>query len=434
MPRYGARVGATDPAAIPSPAAALRLVGLGALVGIPAALVAAAFVALVHQLEVWLWHDLPERLDATSPPWYLVLGIPLVGAIVVVAARMLLPGDGGHQPLEGIGGGATPVRYAPGIALAAIGSLAFGAVLGPEAPLIALGSATALAIASGARLADGERAVVSTAGSFSAISALFGGPLVAAMLLLESGIGLGAALIPVLIPGLVAAAIGYLVFVGFGDFGGIDQTALVVPGLPAYDGVHVGDLAIAVVVGVVAALVIGSVWRFGAEVAGRGAGRLGMPGLLLLGGLAVGALALLADALGADSQDVLFSGQQSVPSLVQEDSARIVLVLVAAKALAYGVCLGCGFRGGPVFPAIFLGVGLATLCVVFFDVSPTLAVAVGTAAGTVAATGLLFSAVLFASLLVGTAATEVVPAAVVAAVAAWLTRSAISRAAERRVV
>ena len=153
MPRYGARVGAPDPAAIPSPAAALRLVGLGALVGIPAALVAAAFVALVHQLEVWLWHDLPERLDATSPPWYLVLGIPLAGAIVVVAARTLLPGDGGHQPLEGIGGGATPVRYAPGIALAAIGSLAFGAVLGPEAPLIALGSATALAIAAGARLA-----------------------------------------------------------------------------------------------------------------------------------------------------------------------------------------------------------------------------------------------------------------------------------------
>ncbi len=423
---------ASEPAAIPSPAAALRLVGLGALVGIPAALVAAAFVALVHELEVWLWHDLPARLDASAPPWYLVLGIPLAGAMIVVAARRLLPGDGGHEPLAGIGGGATPVAHAPGIALAALGSLAFGAVLGPEAPLIALGSATALAIAAGARLGDRERAVVSTAGSFSAISALFGGPLVAAMLLLESGVGMGAALIPVLIPGLVAAGIGYLIFVGFGDFGGIDQTALAVPGLPAYDGVHVGDLALSVVVGVVAALVIGIVWRFGAGVAGRGRGRLGMPALLLLGGLAVGALALLADALGADSQDVLFSGQQSVPSLVQEDSARVVLVLVAAKALAYGICLGCGFRGGPVFPAIFLGVGLAMLCVIFFDVSPTLAVAVGTAAGTVAATGLLFSAVLFSSLLVGTAAAEVVPAAVVAAVAAWLTRAAISRAAERR--
>ena len=433
--RYGARVSAPDSAARPSSASALRLVGLGALVGIPAALVAIGFLAAVHWLEDVLWHDLPERLDATGPPWYLILGIPLAGGLVVAAARTLLPGDGGHEPLHGIGGGPTPVSHAPGVALAAIGSLAFGAVLGPEAPLIALGSATALAVAAGARAGERERTVLSTAGSFSAISALFGGPLVASMLLLESGIGLGAALIPVLIPGLVAAAIGYLVFVGFGDWGGIEQFELAVPGLPAYDGVHLGDLLIAVAVGVAASLLIGVVWRLGADVAGRGRERLGMPLLLLLGGLAVGALALLADALGADSQDVFFSGQTSVPGLVQEDSARVVLVLLAAKALAYAICLGCGFRGGPVFPAIFLGIALATLCVLAFDVSPTVAVAVGTAAGTVAGTGLLFSAVLFASVLVGTDAANVVPVAAIAAVAAWLTRAAMSsRAATREPV
>jgi H+/Cl- antiporter ClcA len=427
------RVSAPEPAATPTAAAALRLVGLGALVGIPAALVGVVFLAIVHELEVFLWHDLPEHLDASSPPWYLVLGIPVAGALVVAAARAFLPGDGGHEPLEGIGGGGvTPVSYAPGIALAAIGSLAFGAVLGPEAPLIALGSAIALVVGREARLGERERAVVSTAGSFSAISALFGGPLVASMLLLESGVGLGAALIPALIPGLVAASIGYLVFVGFGDWGGIEQAALAVPGLPAYDGVHPGDLAIAVVVGVTAAALIGVLRRLAAELAARGPERIGMAPVLVLGGLAVGALALLADALGAEPEDVLFSGQAAVPELIEEDSARIVLVVVAAKALAYGICLGCGFRGGPVFPAIFLGVGLATLCVIAFDVSPTLAVAVGTAAGTVAATGLLFSAVLFAGVLVGTDAAEVVPAAALAAVAAWLTRTAMSRVAERR--
>jgi H+/Cl- antiporter ClcA len=425
-------VGAADSVATPSAGTALRLVGLGALVGIPAAVVGAGFVALVHELEVWLWHDLPEHLDASSPPWYLILGIPVAGALVVVAARTLLPGDGGHQPLEGITGGTTLVRYAPGIALAALGSLAFGAVLGPEAPLIALGSATAVAIGAAARLGERERSVVSTAGSFSAISAIFGGPLVASMLLLESGVGLGAALIPALIPGLVAASVGYLVFVGFGSWGGIDQATLAVPGIPAYDGVHVGDLTVAVAVGVSAALVIGFVRRLGAEVDGRGRPLLGMPALLVLGGLAVGALALLADALGADSQDVFFSGQAAVPGLVQEDSAKIVVVLVAAKALAYGICLGCGFRGGPVFPAIFIGIGLAMIYVIAFDVSPTLAVAVGTAAGTVGATGLLFSAVLFAGVLVGTDAAEVVPAAALAAVAAWLTRAALARVTERR--
>ena len=415
-----------------SPTAALRLVGLGALVGVPAALVGVAFLAIVHELEVWLWHDLPEHLDASTPPWYLVLGIPVVGALVVVAARRLLPGDGGHEPLHGITGGATSVSHAPGIALAAIGSLAFGAVLGPEAPLIALGSAVALVVAREARLGETERAVVSTAGSFSAISALFGGPLVASMLLLESGVGLGARLIPALVPGLVAASIGYLIFIGFGDWGGIEQASLSVPGLPAYDGVHFGDLTLAILLGVAAALLVGVVRRFAADLHRRGPARIGMGATLVLGGLAVGALALLADALGADSQDVLFSGQDSVPALVAEDSARVVLVLVAAKALAYGVCLGCGFRGGPVFPAIFLGVGLAMLAVIAFDVSPTLAVAVGTAAGTVAATGLLFSGVLFAAVLVGTHASEVVPAAALAGVAAWLTRAAMGRLADRR--
>ena len=122
-----------------------------------------------------------------------------------------------------------------------------------------------------------------------------------------------------------------------------------------------------------------------------------MAPLLLAGGLAVGLLALVAEGLGADSQDVLFSGQYSLPALVAEDSAKIVLVLVAAKALGYAICLGCGFRGGPVFPAIFLGVGLAMFAVIWLDVSPTLAVAVGTAAGMAAMTKLLIAPLLLAA-------------------------------------
>ena len=124
----------------------------------------------------------------------------------------------------------TPLSHAPGIALAALGTLAFGAVLGPEAPLIALGSVVGVAVASLARADSRDGKVLSTAGSFSAISSIFGGPLVAAMLLLEAGVGLGVAVIPFLIPGLVAASLGYLIFVGLGDWGGIEAAALSVPG------------------------------------------------------------------------------------------------------------------------------------------------------------------------------------------------------------
>jgi H+/Cl- antiporter ClcA len=404
---------------------ALRLAALGALVGVPAALLAALFIAVVHELEHWLWHDLPERLDASGPPWYLVVGLPVVGACIVLLARTLLPGDGGHEPLGGISVEPTPISHAPGIALAAVGTLAFGAVLGPEVPLIALGSVVGLAFAPGARLDARESQVLSTAGSFSAISALFGGPLVAGMLLLEAGLGLGAALIPILISGLIAASIGYLIFVGLGDWGGLDATALSVPGLPTYDGVHLRDLVIAVGVGVAIALLVEAVRSLATGIAGPGRARVSLPVVLVGGGLAVGVLALLADGLGASSQDVLFSGQVSIPSLVTEDSTRIVLVLIAAKALAYAICLGCGFRGGPVFPAIFLGVALTTLAVITFDVSPTLAVAVGTAAGTAAMTRLLFAPIIFAGLLVGTPGVDAIPVAALAAAAAWLTMATI---------
>jgi len=146
-----------------------------------------------------------------------------------------------------------------------------------------------------------------------------------------------------------------------------------------------------------------------------------------LGGLAVGLLAQAADWFGADAENVLFSGQAAVPAVVSEDSAKIVLILLVAKALAYGVCLGCGFRGGPVFPAIFLGVALATFPVIWFDVSPTLAVAIGAAAGMAAVTRMLLTPILFASLLVGPAGVDAVPGAVVAAATAWLVIAVLER-------
>jgi H+/Cl- antiporter ClcA len=424
-------VGAAKPDVELSGGAYLRLVLLGAAIGIPAALVAAGFLALVHWLEDRLWTDLPDRLGYVSPPWFLVVGLPVVGAAIVLLARTLLPGDGGHTPLAGIGGGVTPLRHAPGIVLAALGTLAFGAVLGPEAPLIALGSSVGVAVTLLARVGSREGRVLATAGSFSAISALFGGPLVAGMLLLEGSVGLGAAAIPALLPGLVAAGVGYTVFVGLGDWGGLNAATITVPGLPDYDGTHVKDLLLAVAVGVVAAIIVGAVRLLAGRIDQRG-GSAPLPALLLGGGLAVGLTAELADLLGADSQQVLFSGQAAIPELVAEGSAGIVLLLVAAKGLAYAVSLGCGFRGGPVFPAIFLGVGLATLAVIVLDVSPTFAVGVGAAAGTAATTKLLFSSALFGTLLVGTANVDAVPAIVLATAAAWITVTALERRREVR--
>jgi H+/Cl- antiporter ClcA len=177
--------------------------------------------------------------------------------------------------------------------------------------------------------------------------------------------------------------------------------------LPDYSGTHVYDLVVAVVVGIAVAVIVATVRRSAAELAREGTRRVGLPVLLVGGGLAVGLVAQVADWLGADSQDVLFSGQTGVPALAAATSTKILLVLLVAKAIGYGISLGCGFRGGP----------------------PTLAVAVGAAAGMAAGTRLLVTSVLFAGLLVGHAGQDAIPAAVLAAAAAWLTMQALDRRA-----
>src|SRR5262249_60329334 len=98
----------------------------------------------------------------------------------------------------------------------------------------------------------------------------------------------------------------------------------------------------------------------------EGPPRIGKDRLLLAGGLAVGLLAQTASWLGANSQDVLFSGQTGLPDVIAQTSTGVVLVLLIAKGLGYGICLSCGFRGGPIFPAIFLGVATSTLLIIWF--------------------------------------------------------------------
>jgi H+/Cl- antiporter ClcA len=401
------------------------LVLLGAVVGIPAALAAVAFFTAVHYLEDFLWTDLPATLGFAVPPWYLVIGLPVVGALIVAVARIWLPGDGGHPPLDGMAHGATPIRFVPGIVTAALGTLGFGLVLGPEAPVMAVGSAVGLIVPAIARTGEREASVLSMAGVFSAISTLFGGPLVAGVMLTEGGLALGSALVTALLPGFVAAAVGYLVFVGVGPYTGAPPPGLTVPDLAPYVGTSVGDLLIAVAVGVATGVTIVLVGRAAAtlsEVRHRRLGRRrgGLVLVLVTGGLLVGLLAQAATMFGVAARDVLFSGQASIPVLVSEPTLLALVVLVVAKALGYMLSLASGFRGGPIFPAIFLGVGLAAFPVLWFDLSPTAAIAIGAAAGMAAQTRLIVTSMLFAALLVGSPGADAIPAVVFATVSAYL--------------
>ena len=157
----------------------LTLLVLGAVVGVPVAAVAYLFLAFVSKAQHFVFVSLPEDLGLGSAPlWWPVLPLLLSGLIVGLTLKYL-HGTAGHKPAEGFkSGGATDPRDLPGIVLASLATLSLGAVLGPEAPLIAIGSGLGvLAVRLVKR--DAPQAavgVIAGAGSFAAISTLLGSP------------------------------------------------------------------------------------------------------------------------------------------------------------------------------------------------------------------------------------------------------------------
>lgn len=176
-----------DPFAIVRTRGYTGLLVVAALLGVPISAVAFGFLALTHELQSLTYSDLPRALGFHSTPTWWPVPLLVVAGLLVELTIRYLPGIGGHKPAEGMKttGAPTAVEL-PGIVIAALASLGIGAVLGPEAPLIALGGGLAVWTV---RLVKREirpnaSAVVGAAGSFAAVSALLGSPLLGAFLLM----------------------------------------------------------------------------------------------------------------------------------------------------------------------------------------------------------------------------------------------------------
>jgi len=412
----------------------LRTLVFAALLGVPVAFAAVLFQTAIHDLIHLVWDVIPDELGWSEPAWWYVILVPALGGLLVAAA-VRLPGHGGHSPLEGLGAEPiAPIELAS-ILPAALATLGLGLVLGPEAPLIALGLGLgALAVRLIRLEGTGARLLV-LSGAFAAVAALFGGPLIAAFLLFEVTAASGA--IPAqqigraLLPGFVAAGTGALVFTGVADWDGLHQANLSLPSLPAYESVRVTDLAWCLLMAVTVAGVIVAVRHLAHGIAAQSA--LGPVPLLLVAGLLVGTLAVAFRATADRPVDlVLFSGQTELPAVIAEGSAAVLALLVLAKGLAYALSLGAGFRGGPVFPAIALGVAAAMVAAnILPGLHTTPAVATGIAAGTTAVLRVPFTAVLLASLLMGPSALDVAPIAVLAAATAWVVATLLPNPEDR---
>ncbi len=112
-----------------------------AIIGVLVSLVAWAFLELVHGIQVGVYKELPGTLGFDSEPWWWPLPWLAIAGMLTAIAITRLPGTGGHVPANGLsrGGGPTQPIELPGVLVAALATLGLGLVLGPEAPLIALG-------------------------------------------------------------------------------------------------------------------------------------------------------------------------------------------------------------------------------------------------------------------------------------------------------
>jgi H+/Cl- antiporter ClcA len=408
-----------------------KLLVFAAIIGAPIAAAAYGFLWLVDELQDWLYTDLPRDLGfGGAPLWWPLPLLALAGLLVGLTIRYL-PGKGGESPADGFtpGRGAPSPIELPGIFLAALAGLSLGAVIGPEAPFIALGGGLGVGAM---RLASRDvppstEAVVGAAGSFGAISTLMGSPLLGAFLLMEaSGLG-GPTMALVLVPGLVAAGVGSLIFVGLDSWTGLGTFSLAIPDLPPVGSPTIAEFGWAIAIGVAAAFV-GTGIRWLALLVRPHVERRTVL-LTSVVGLAIAGLAIgFAEASDESSSLVLFSGQSALGPVLGNAASYSVgtlVLLITCKGLAYSVALS-SFRGGPIFPAMFLGAvgGVALSHLPGLDMISGAAMGIG--AMTASMLRLPMTSVLLATLLLLSSGLEAMPLVIIAVAVAYVASERLS--------
>ncbi|WP_433304987.1 chloride channel protein [Actinoplanes sp. CA-030573] len=401
------------------------LLVLSALVGVVVSMASWAFLEITHWLQVGVYQDLPKSLGFAAAPWWWPLPVLVTAGVIVAFAVTRLSGHGGHEPAEGLKTG-TPTLPAdlPGVVLAALATIGLGLVLGPEAPLIALGTGLALFLLNLSRrpMPDQAKRVVAASAAFAALATIFGSPVVGAVIIIEAA-GLGGSTLPViLLPGLLSAGIGSLLFVGIGSVTGLSTDAFALPplSLAAYPTPQLADFLWTVPLALAAALLVHLVVRSARLVRRVVTGRR----LLLtpVAAVLVGLTAVTFHAISGQSADaVLFSGQEAMIPLLRQAgtiSVGTLALLLLCKTLAWVLSLGAA-RGGPTFPAIFLGLVGGLLAGHLPSAAPTAAIGVLVGATVVAMLRLPLSSILIA-LLLTRAGDGVAPLVILSVVVAYI--------------
>lgn len=320
-------------------------------IGIASSLILIVVMKIASVLQNLLWQRLPGTLGIAqdSPLW--IIGVLTLTGIAVGLVIRFSQGHAGPDPAcEPLIGAPVPPSALPGLIVALILGLAGGVSLGPEHPIMTVN--IALAVAIGARLLPRvnrmEWTILASAGT---IGALFGTPVAAALIFSQTLNG--SSEVPLwdrLFAPLMAAAAGALTTGLFfhphfslpiAHYGQMEMTDILSGAIVA---------AIAIAAGMVA------VWclpRLHAMM-----NQMKNPVLVLgIGGSILGILGVIGGPVS------LFKGLDEMQQMVanQAFSTSDYFLLAVIKLAALVVAAASGFRGGRIFPAVFVGVALGLM-------------------------------------------------------------------------
>lgn len=320
-------------------------------IGIASSLILIVVMKIASALQNLLWQRLPGTLGIAqdSPLW--IIGVLTLTGIAVGLVIRFSQGHAGPDPAcEPLIGAPVPPSALPGLIVALILGLAGGVSLGPEHPIMTVNIAPAVAI--GARLLPRvnrmEWTILASAGT---IGALFGTPVAAALIFSQTLNG--SSEVPLwdrLFAPLMAAAAGALTTGLFfhphfslpiAHYGQMEMTDILSGAIVA---------AIAIAAGMVA------VWclpRLHAMM-----NQMKNPVLVLgIGGFILGILGVIGGPVS------LFKGLDEMQQMVanQAFSTSDYFLLAVIKLAALVVAAASGFRGGRIFPAVFVGVALGLM-------------------------------------------------------------------------
>lgn len=320
-------------------------------IGIASSLILIVVMKIASVLQNLLWQRLPGTLGIAqdSPLW--IIGVLTLTGIAVGLVIRFSQGHAGPDPAcEPLIGAPIPPSALPGLIVALILGLAGSVSLGPEHPIMTVN--IALAVAIGARLLPRvnrmEWTILASAGT---IGALFGTPVAAALIFSQTLNG--SSEVPLwdrLFAPLMAAAAGALTTGLFfhphfslpiAHYGQMEMTDILSGAIVA---------AIAIAAGMVA------VWclpRLHAMMH-----QMKNPVLVLgIGGFILGILGVIGGPVS------LFKGLDEMQQMVanQAFSTSDYFLLAVIKLAALVVAAASGFRGGRIFPAVFVGVALGLM-------------------------------------------------------------------------